>query len=45
MANHFMLSVLKVPVISFEILTIQSSVDVDWFIYPYRGELELDAMG
>ena len=42
MANHFMLSMLKVPVISFEILTIQSSVNVDWFIRSYRGELELD---
>lgn len=38
-----MLSMLKVPVISFKILTIQSSVDVDRFIRPYWGELELDA--
>jgi hypothetical protein len=31
----------KVLVISFKTLTILSSVDDDWFIRPYWGELEL----
>jgi hypothetical protein len=46
MSNHFMLSMsVKVLAISFKIFTILSSVDDDWFIRPYWGELELDATG
>ena len=43
MSNHFMLSMsVNVLVICFEMLTILPSVDDDWFICPYCGELDLD---